>query len=437
MPLSVKERNLLFYGRAPEHHTPEMRELRQFWGLSREERRQQVTRLRDGELAPSGPLHWMLTELEARKTERAVGHFQATILNERMDRPGKVDLRDLYECLPPHERTYLFERAQERKQQISRAFEPGRPLTEQAMTPEAPQPGHRAFGALPRASGAFRDYMAGMGAIEKQLLNEAVRARRAGRERLEGEGHTLSITEAQSLLPARQQQEIRRQARRMAWTRLIPAETFGKSPSAEALRISDTVAHLQEHLQEKARIAHQAREDFVREQVKLAEARLPAGRGPENYFKDREEQERSTQSVLARLDPVDAHKLAELDRYAALTREELYRGFETIDLQRRDWELARTVGEADRVLAVMRKGAGGQEAVDRWKEKAEEHRPKAGSVVEMATREISSDQAGYISSGERWHFDSLRDTIRPESLTETVSRDLNYDHEVQNFDHGR
>jgi hypothetical protein len=37
-PLNARERNLLFYGRAPEHHTPEMRELRHYRGLSRAER---------------------------------------------------------------------------------------------------------------------------------------------------------------------------------------------------------------------------------------------------------------------------------------------------------------------------------------------------------------------------------------------------------------
>ncbi len=44
MPLNARERSLLFFGRAPEHHTPEMRELRYAWGLSREAR---ATRVRD------------------------------------------------------------------------------------------------------------------------------------------------------------------------------------------------------------------------------------------------------------------------------------------------------------------------------------------------------------------------------------------------------
>ena len=37
-PLSARERSLLFFGRAPDHHTPEMRDLRHAWGLSRTER---------------------------------------------------------------------------------------------------------------------------------------------------------------------------------------------------------------------------------------------------------------------------------------------------------------------------------------------------------------------------------------------------------------
>ncbi|MGH9939245.1 MAG: hypothetical protein ACREAM_23630, partial [Blastocatellia bacterium] len=45
-PLNARERNLLFFGRAPEHHTPEMRELRHYWGLSRAERAARAEALR-------------------------------------------------------------------------------------------------------------------------------------------------------------------------------------------------------------------------------------------------------------------------------------------------------------------------------------------------------------------------------------------------------
>ncbi|MFN0119125.1 MAG: hypothetical protein ACKV2V_01335 [Blastocatellia bacterium] len=94
-PLDARQRSLLFYGRAAEHHTAEMRELRYAWGLSRGERAERVGQLREGTLAPSPALDKMLTELDERRTEAAVRHYQASILNREMNRPGRVDLRQL------------------------------------------------------------------------------------------------------------------------------------------------------------------------------------------------------------------------------------------------------------------------------------------------------------------------------------------------------
>jgi len=80
MPLNLWERNLLFNGRAPEHHTPEMRELRLNYGLSRRERTARITDLREGRIEPSEVLKTILRELETRKTARAIAHFQASII---------------------------------------------------------------------------------------------------------------------------------------------------------------------------------------------------------------------------------------------------------------------------------------------------------------------------------------------------------------------
>ncbi|HKQ80042.1 MAG TPA: hypothetical protein VJ810_40495 [Blastocatellia bacterium] len=179
-PLIARERSLLFFGRAPEHHTAEMRELRHYWGLSRTQRAERVRALREGNLAPSPILKGMIEELESRRTLPAIRHYQATILNEEMRNPGKVDLRSMFERLPPHERTFLIEQIEEKKQSITRSQTPPRDLagaSPHAILPSAARP----FASIPRESDSYREYMASMGAIESRLLNEAVRQRQCER----------------------------------------------------------------------------------------------------------------------------------------------------------------------------------------------------------------------------------------------------------------
>lgn len=289
LPLDARQRQLLFYGRSPEHFSPEMRELKFNWGLSREERAAQVELLREGQLEPSPTLKLMLRELGSRHSVKAVAHYQAAILNEKLENPGKLNLRSLHESLAPHERNYLFDRVQERKQTLARSASPGQRIgaddaardvnTVLAAT-------NRAFGQLPGASGAYRDYMAAMGTVERQLLNEAVRRRgiTAGDERLVGELRPLSITEARAMLPVQEQTELRRRARNLAWESVAPPEVFARNPSPAALRLSDAIAYTQEHLQERARIAHAAREQFIRDQVTPAEKRLAEERGRAAYL---------------------------------------------------------------------------------------------------------------------------------------------------------
>ncbi|MGH9831647.1 MAG: hypothetical protein ACRD9Y_01455, partial [Blastocatellia bacterium] len=93
---------------APEHHTPEMRELRHYWGLSRAERAARAEALRQGQLSPSPTLEQMLAELETRRSAQAIRHYQAAILNEKMRNPGKLDLRPMFERLPPAAKTKRF-----------------------------------------------------------------------------------------------------------------------------------------------------------------------------------------------------------------------------------------------------------------------------------------------------------------------------------------
>src|SRR6266540_2420320 len=200
-PLSARERNLLFFGRAPEQHTPEMRELRHYWGLSRTERAERVKALREDSLAPSPALKEMVEELDSRRTLPAIRHYQATILNEEMRNPGNLDLRSMFERLPPHERTFLVERIEEKKQSITHSQSPLRDSTSappHSIHPSAARP----FASIPRESASYREYMASMGAIESRLLNEAARQRQkdSGHIVITKEGNPLSITEARALL---------------------------------------------------------------------------------------------------------------------------------------------------------------------------------------------------------------------------------------------
>ncbi|HEX4948690.1 MAG TPA: hypothetical protein VFZ34_18585, partial [Blastocatellia bacterium] len=325
-PLNARERNLLFYGRAPEHHTPEMRELRYAWGLSREARATRARDLHEGRLQPSETLAKMRMELDTRQSLPALKHYQASLLNETMENPGKLELQPLYERLPPHERTYLLERIEAKKETFLRPETPPRETIKstekRAVTPL------RLQGELPRESQAYREYMASMGAIEHRLLNEAVQQRQAATRGIlvSKDEYQLSITEARSLLPAETKSKLRQQARQQAWEQLVTPEVFTAEPKAQQL--SDTIAHLQENSQQRARLAHQVLEEFVQEKIGASA-----------------NQEKISNAALTKQTPNDAQRWQALQDYAVRTREELYRGFESLDVIRREIEQTRTVKE--------------------------------------------------------------------------------------------
>jgi hypothetical protein len=137
---------------------------------------------------------------------KALSHLQASLLNEQMNQSGRLDLHTLYRRLPPHERTYLFELTEGRKQALLNARERNESPT---------QPSERALGALPKESASLREYLARMGQNERRLLN--VEAGRLGLTVIGREGPAgLTITEARSLLPMQTAREIRAKARNQA-----------------------------------------------------------------------------------------------------------------------------------------------------------------------------------------------------------------------------
>ena len=339
-PLDARERNLIFYGRAPEHHTPEMRELRILYGLSKAERAARVGQLQRGEIVPSPSLQQLLDELATRHTAKAVSHFQASLLNEQMRQASRVNLHQLNQQIPPHERSYLYEVTEQRKQTFQRA-----PVIEREVESRKA----RAVSAPPE-SVSLREYLAHMGQIERQLLNAEVQRRSEARNGIEP--RDLTITEARILLPQQTQREVRVRASQLAWQALVPAEVFAPNPSLEAQRISETIAFMQEQLQERARTAQAAQ----------------AGMAALHQI----ERTGTSSSV--------AHSQTALDRYAAQTREAVYRGFALLDEQRAALVVGRTERHVEPDVVDLRGG------------------------IEQAPLTIESPN-------QEWHYDSLREVL--------------------------
>src|SRR5262249_537289 len=294
----------------------------------------------------------IIEELETRGTAKAVSHFQASLLNERMNEGGKLNLNLLYKRIPPHERTYLFEHCESRKQSLEKTLERNHHLRQHAS-----QNG-RIIGAMQRESSSLREYLKNMGQIERRLLNQEVRSLKIN-VNADGDRDGLAITEARSLLPEQTAREIRLRARNLAWERIAPAEAFERDPPQEAVRISDTIAHIQEHLQERASIPQNAPNEFDADKVREGENRLREMNGHDRAGNEmparmtKVERKRFVQSVISSLSPEDAKKLAALERHAIDTREAVYRGFETIDAQKRDLDFSRAQSESQRAAGVI------------------------------------------------------------------------------------
>ncbi len=444
MPLSAWERNLLFYGRAPEHHTAEMRELRLNYGLSRRERTERIADLREGRIEPSESLNAILQELETRKTTKAIAHFQASIINEKMNREGAVNLHLLSQGIPPHERTYLYELSEERKRELIKLLPTRQSEIVRDESKIAEPPFTRAFGAMPRENGAFREYMASMGRIERQLLNEALieRGIEFARSDSQQREDSLTITEARALFPESLQREIRLRARNQAWQSLVPEEAFDHNPLPEAARISDMIAYIQEHLQERASIAQTVRNDFIAVRIRsreIAPGELKINQA--SFQTIPESREQFAQLVLDSLNPGDGRRLAELDRYATQTREDVYRAFELLDAQCRDFELVR---ERDQSRAQETDGShpvfqtqserlttvGTERSLARPYDKLtpivaaafQEEKVEIGSGESV--RSVSSIR---IQSDQAWRFDSLREVLGVELNRvpgETLEREI-------------
>jgi predicted NAD-dependent protein-ADP-ribosyltransferase YbiA (DUF1768 family) len=317
-----RERALLFFGRAPAHHTPEMRELRYSWGLTRAERAEYTKALGVGRRAPSPALEKMLAELESRMTARAISHYRASILNEEMRNPGKLDLRAMYERLPGYERDHLFGKIKEREESLA-----GRHPTLRETAPEidaSRSPSVRA----PRASESFREYTAAAAEIERQLLDEMTRQKQAP-DKLGSE-----VTQADGLLTREDRLQIRAVASGLAWDRIEPQRIFADDPAVmNLLSIDESVARLRDETQPQAREAARHLDEFIRSR----DLDQTAERKTDYYYRA----DQIPRGELEKLTPADQREFAALEAHAGETFTELKDGFKTIDKIRMEIDKAR------------------------------------------------------------------------------------------------
>ena len=132
--------------------------------------------------------------------------------------------------------------------------------------------------------------------------------------------------------------------------------------------------------------------------------------------------------MIANLSPEDAQKLAALDQYAAETRETVYRGFETLDEQRRVLNVARIHYQTEpkdgrQILSniEIRSLNSAIRFVEHSQRKAEVLTQSLSLDEERGERERIGDHQrgrresnltlGVVDSEREWHFDNLHDVL--------------------------
>jgi hypothetical protein len=298
---SWRERALLFFGRAPARHTREMRELRHSWGLTRDERAEYVRALGEGRRSASPALDKLLAELETRSSSRAISHYRASILNEEMRNPGKLDLRALYERLPAYERDYLYKTIEERAEAVA-----GR---QPSLRESAPERG--SYGE------SFQQYSAAVAEPQRRLLNAAIRQKqpvdKGGQE----------IAPADGLLTREEKLRIRTLAANLAWDQIEPREILTNDPAViELLSLSDAVARLRDEAQPRARDAAGKLDEFIRSR----NLDLAAAEKTDYYYRA----DQIPKEELEKLSPNDKMEFAALERRAGAAFQEVKESFGAI-----------------------------------------------------------------------------------------------------------
>ena len=330
--LGEKERKLLFFGPAPDHYTPEMREMLHTWWLPLSERvkcveagvkfqkglanvgaqKQKDSQVR---LAPSTALIDLIAELGKRNTEGRVDYFYKALTTypgdmTKPEESVRLGLWEKSQGLLSHERAYLFNLTWEAKE-----FFAGREPSLRETAPQLVQ-SKLYLRRVPRDNEALRLYLAAVKDVEQSLYKD------------------------RNQLPQAALDEIRDRALRMAWDRLVLPEIFEDNPTPAARLLNDTITELRERAQPRARVAAQALNDFIRDKTGT------------DYSSDRIPQE-----ALGKLDPADLQRLEELKHYANEARGELFKGFEVMNKSRQEIIEAREAKGVEKISSVAA-GAG-------------------------------------------------------------------------------
>jgi predicted NAD-dependent protein-ADP-ribosyltransferase YbiA (DUF1768 family) len=398
-----RERALLFFGRAPAHHTPEMRELRHSWGHTRAERAEYMKALGEGRRAPSPGLEKMLAELETRTTARAISHYRASILNEEMRNPGKLDLRAIYERLPGYERDHLFTKIKERDEALA-----GRPASLRETAPEIDVSRPPSI-ALPRAGESLREYTAAVADIERRLLDEATRQKQSA-DKIGSE-----ITQPDGLLTREDRINIRAIASGLAWEQIDPQRIFIDDPAVmELLSLGDAVAQLKDETQPQAREAARRLDEFIRSRSldQVSEKKT------DYYYRA----DQIPRGELEKLTPGDKQEFAALEAHAGATLAELKDGFKTIDKIRLEIEKARNdaneVERNTRAQITYRTAAATQDnSLQEHKSNLERERLKDRRILgDVIIKRALADCAAFDYEMARDYGQTFRFSVRDKSL---------------------
>ncbi|MFN7949906.1 MAG: hypothetical protein U0Z53_31445 [Blastocatellia bacterium] len=120
-------------------------------------------------------------------------------------------------------------------------------------------------------------------------------------------------------------------------------------------------------------------------------------------------------------------RLAEFDRYATLTRENIYRAFDQLDARCREFEMARTRYEkpvsqgesSDRFSvpqpAIMKATAAGRMSPFFQQQVSISAAELRVERIDLPSKEtIAPALSGYVQSDREWQFDSLREILTVE-----------------------
>jgi predicted NAD-dependent protein-ADP-ribosyltransferase YbiA (DUF1768 family) len=395
-----RERALLFFGRASARHR---RELRHSWGFTRDERAEYVNALGEGRRAPSPALEKMLVELDTRTTARAISHYRASILNEEMRNPGKLDLRAMYDRLPGYERDHLFVKIKEREESLA-----GRHPTLRETAPEVDVSRSPSV-QVPRAGESFREYTSAIADIERRLLDQATRQKQLA-DKIGNE-----ITQADGLLTREDRLQIRAVAGGLAWDRIEPQRIFADDPAVmKLLSLDEAIARLRDETQPQAREAAQRLDEFIRSRG-LDQA---AERKTDYYYRA----DQIPRGELEKLPPADKREFAALEAHAGETLAELKDGFKTIDKIRLEIDKARNGANGagrqamtqvtDRAAGAIKKDSIQERDSNLNQERMNDRRILGDVIVTHAL----ADCAAFDYETARDYGHTFRFSIRDESL---------------------